>query len=87
MFQFTVFLKRYGPLVGTFVLAASVVLRAAGVSGVAELLELLASYSGLPSVVNKPELVAAVAALAGVVLKIKAEIEKLRARNRADEPQ
>jgi hypothetical protein len=73
-------LKRYAPLVGSAVLAVVVLLRTLGYPELALALESLGGAIGLDekSPVGYAELAAAGAALAGVVLKIRAELKKAR---------
>lgn len=73
-------LKRWGPLAGTVVLIATVVLRAFGLDDAAKALDLVGSITGLSgqSSVSATELTAAAAALTGVVLKVLAQVAKAR---------
>ena len=74
-------LKRYLPLIGTAALAGAVVLRALGYAGAAQAIETVGGFIHVTdqSVVPAGELVAAIAAVTGVVLKIISEAKKARA--------
>jgi hypothetical protein len=68
------FLKRWLPLIGTAIVAGSVVARALGFTEVSDLLDLVGSLTGASaqSLIG----VAAVASLVGVVLKLISEARK-----------
>lgn len=76
-------LKKYAPLVGSAVLVSVVVLRLMGYVQAAAAVETLGGVVGVTqqSPVGVGELVAAGAALTGIVLKVKAEVQKARAGN------
>ncbi len=70
--------KRWAPLAGTAVLLASVLLRFFGFEQGAAMVESVGGAVGLTqdSAVGSMELAAAVAALAGVVLKVRSQVKK-----------
>lgn len=71
-------LKRWLPLLGTFVLAISALLEAFGLSEVAKIVTTLGGIVGATqaSTVTGPEIAAAVAAITGVLLKVYSELRK-----------
>jgi hypothetical protein len=71
-------LRRWLPLLGVAVLASSAILRALGAGDAAAAIETLGGLLGAQqaSAVPVGELAAAIAAAAGVVLKVRAEIKK-----------
>lgn len=72
--------KRYVPLLGSAVLVSVVLLRLFGYDQAAGAVESVGGIVGVTqqSPVGMGELVAAVAALAGIVLKVKSEVDKAR---------
>lgn len=73
--------KRYAPLIGSAVLAISVVLRLFGQNEVADGITTLGGLVGVTQQSQIPvgEIAAACAALTGVVLKVVSEVKKARA--------
>jgi hypothetical protein len=73
-------LKRWLPLVGSALLVLVVVLRLLGQTALASAVEAIGSTIGITtqSPVSSAEVMAAVTALVGIILKIRAEIAKLR---------
>jgi len=71
-------LKRWLPLMGTFVLAVSMLLEAFGLPEAAKVLTTLGGIVGAnqASTVTGPEFAAAVAAISGVALKVYSELRK-----------
>lgn len=74
-------LKRWAPLVGGGILAASVILRVFHLNTAADFVEQIGGITGLgnQSPIGVSELAGAVAMIAGMVLKIRAEIQRARA--------
>jgi len=74
-------LKKWGPLVGSFLVLSTVVLRALGYGGPADAIDSVARAVGLfdASVVDHVILTGAIGGLAGQFLKVKSEITKARA--------
>jgi len=72
--------KRYVPLIGSAVLVTVVLLRLFGYEQAAGAIESVGGAVGVTqqSTVGVGELVAAGAALAGIVLKVKSEVDKAR---------
>ena len=75
-------IKRYVPLIGTAFLAGAVILRAFGLEDLARAVETIGGLVGTTSdpAVSYAELIAAVSAVTGVVLKIVAMVRKARAK-------
>ena len=75
-------IKRWAPVLGSLTLAGAVILRLFGQAEAAKAIESLGGLVGLTqqSPVGVVELTAAGTALAGIVLKVRSEIRKARAR-------
>ena len=69
-------IKRYAPLVGTAILASAALLQAFGQSEAADLVKKLGGGFIGESTVGGEAIVAAIAAAAGVFLKVKSEAKK-----------
>jgi hypothetical protein len=75
-------MRRWLPLIGAAILATIVLLRALGWTEAAAMIETIVGTVGLTkdSPVSVSELLAAVAAVTGIALKIRAEIKKVVAK-------